>query len=275
MKNNQRRNQYRSIRNNSEQTDQKKKGVFEFLKESVALLSAGAGIFTVLLYLAGRSFASGYFGAMNIPSYLVSFSIWEYGEVAWLPMLIYPSIIFGSSALIGWGISSLWEWLSLHVGFFSKWSNDKKSLNKNELKNSQIWLLIVMLSVLILLTLPIISGTLHFVNRWGELEGLLYIAKSSPEVDFVSKIPLNLQSSKSRQENYYYEKLYLLTFNNGKYYIFKDIDQSTCKPIKVTVVSAENLIQIDIKKPAPFEDKCSQKLPKGILDVLKFVTSPK
>jgi hypothetical protein len=62
----------------------------ESLRDMLGLVSAGAGIFAALLYLAGRSFASGYFAAMNIPNYQVSFSLWEYGEVAWLPLLLYP-----------------------------------------------------------------------------------------------------------------------------------------------------------------------------------------
>ena len=45
---------------------------FESLRELIGLASAGAGIFAALLYLAGRSFAGGYFEAMNIPHYSIN-----------------------------------------------------------------------------------------------------------------------------------------------------------------------------------------------------------
>ena len=60
----------------------------------IGVLSASAGLFAALLYLAGRSYSSGYFGAMNIPEYTVTFSLQEYGVVAWPILFAYPQLLF-------------------------------------------------------------------------------------------------------------------------------------------------------------------------------------
>ena len=62
------------------------------LGEIAAVLAALAGVFGGLLYLAGRAFASGYFGAMNIPDYQVRFSLQDYGTVSWLPLFLFLSL---------------------------------------------------------------------------------------------------------------------------------------------------------------------------------------
>ena len=67
-------------------------------------------VFVALLYLAGRSFATGYFSAMNIPSYQVTFSLWEYGEATWVPMLIYAAAILGVDGLVGGFVWTLLGW---------------------------------------------------------------------------------------------------------------------------------------------------------------------
>lgn len=270
MKNNQRRNQYRHFRN---EINQKKKGFLEFLKESVALISAGAGIFSVLLYLSGRSFASGYFSAMNIPSYHVSFSIWEYGEVAWLPMLIYPSFIFGSSALLGFILSIVWEWLTTHVPFLSKWGNTEKTVQKAKLKNSQIWLLIFLLSALLLLIIPLVSSTLYFVNRWGELEGTLNVTRNAAQIEIVSDDPFYLNNETNDGELKIYQGYYLLTINNGKYFLYRDIDPQTCKPLAVTVIDASGLRQVTLKEPDSSSNKCSKELPTGLWQIITYIIS--
>ena len=87
----------------------------ESLRDLVGLVSASTGIFAVLLYLAGRSFAGGYFEAMNIPSYQVSFSIWEYGEVGWLPMLLYPIRMMIFSGIFWGGLAMLDDWLKIKL----------------------------------------------------------------------------------------------------------------------------------------------------------------
>ena len=42
-----------------------------------------------ILWLGGRFYMAGYFGAMNIPAFQINFSVWEYAEAAWSRVIIY------------------------------------------------------------------------------------------------------------------------------------------------------------------------------------------
>ncbi len=106
---------------------------FESLREWIGLIVASAGIFAALLYLTGHSFASGYFAAMNIPSYHVSFSIWEYGVNAWIPLFLFPIVMIILLGFLG-GVFSL----------FSDWTFPLRAQFQNRLKKkfrffSQTW----------------------------------------------------------------------------------------------------------------------------------------
>lgn len=243
---------------------------FESLRELIGLISAGAGIFGVLLYLAGRSFASGYFAAMNIPGYQVSFSLWEYGEVAWKPMLLYPVLMLGGAGLF-WGvIYTTIDWLS---PLFRRLTNWLKSLIKIKpstwrlpeiSKHTRQWFILSLLASLAFISVLAIENTLQFVEGSGRLNGQAMVLERASQVELISTTPMaldddNLAATVSSGQDYYvYKGLHLLTFNNGKYYLFKEIDQVTCKPLKVYVIGAEQNIQVNLLPAISLSDQCQK-----------------
>lgn len=275
----QRYSRQRSINVFTKESESNVKRPLESLRELLGLATAGAGIFAALLYLAGRRFASGYFEAMNIPNYQVNFSLWEYGEVAWLPMLIYPTIIFGGGALIGLILSALQDWISPLIKSLIEWI--AKALKKNNAapssrssfsKRTRRWLVIVLISILVLMSVFIIDSTLYFVYKWGELSGLINVVQNSAQIDLDSISPLHLLNEDTSNQSYHLYKDYqMLTFNENKYYVFNNIDPVTCKPLQVFVVDSSNLIQVNIKQPISLEGKCSKEIPAGLFATTAYL----
>jgi len=53
-----------------------------------------------------------------------------------------------------------------------------------------------------------------------------------------------------------YKDLFLLTHNNGKYYLFRELDIATCKPKQIFIVADNDLISVNIGESVSFP-KCS------------------
>ncbi len=226
-------------------------------RELIGLITGGTGVFVALLYLAGRSFASGYFAAMNIPDYQVRFSLWEYGVVAWLPLLLYPIGIIVISGLF-WGIvAALWDRLK------QKLMLKLPLLQFPEIsREARRWFVIAGFAFIAFLLILMIIFTLQFVTQSGEVSGQTMVLKRAAQVEVISAIPLaldddNLASIQSSGRDYYiYKDLHLLTFNDEKYYLFRTIDPATCKPLKVYVINAEQNIQVNLFPAATLAARC-------------------
>lgn len=241
--------------------EEKETPTFESVRKIIGLVSAGAGIFAALLYLAGRSFASGYFEAMNIPSYQVSFSLWEYGEVAWFPMVFYSAVLLGGSSLL-WAII-----FGMYDVFFSKLGKNIKIKHPSWLKlqfsrNTKHWFLLFLFSVLALSFLLLVDNTLQIVRTRGQQVGQTILLENAAQVELVSANPMALDDDSqvpakaSGQDYYTYKKFYLLTINNGKYYLFKEVDPETCKPAKVYVIEARESVQVNLLPAVSLADQC-------------------
>lgn len=234
----------------------------ESLREMIGVVSAGAGIFAVLLYLAGRSFASGYFAAMNIPDYQVSFSIWEYGEVAWRSMLFYPTLLIGASALFWVILHGIWDL----VTFWLKKTFEVKLpnwLNPTFSKRTKQWFALVLFSVLVMSLIWFADQSLQIVENAGKENGKIVVLERSAQVELVSSFPMALDDDNqiptkaSGQDYFTYKGLHLLTVNNGKYYLFKEIDPVTCRPAKVYVIENRETLQINLLPVSSLSDQCS------------------
>ena len=77
------------------------------IREIVGIIAGAGSAFVALFWLAGRFYASGYFNAMGIPSFQVSFSIWEYAEVSWFPLIMYSMIVVALGSLITGGLLNI------------------------------------------------------------------------------------------------------------------------------------------------------------------------
>lgn len=249
-----------------------KKRLIESLREWIGLISAGTGIFAALLYLAGRSFASGYFEAMNIPHYMVSFSIWEYGEVGWFPMVLYPigmMILGGFFWTVVYGIGG---WLAPVGVAFGKWIGKRIKIRWPTWKLPEISrqakvaykLTNVMVSTFACLIF--VGYALQFVRDQGAINGQLIILERAAKVELVAATPMTLDGASimttpiGQGENQYfvYKGFRLLTFNGDKYYLFKEIDPVTCKPLQVYVIDAEQYKQIHLSAAESLSSQCQK-----------------
>lgn len=246
------------------------KQLIDSLRDAFTLVSAGAGVFAVLFYLAGRSFAGGYFGQMNIPNYLVSFSLLEYGEVAWLPLFLFPLIVIFSISSFVWAVLIVRDLLSpLFVDLLSKIGRSKGqkkfALDFSKIiirRDTDIALSVFFWSSMAFVGMFVIIGLMTVTDSSGRNLGQKTVLETAQTVELVSAIPLALDDNNrisvkaSGQAYYIYTGLRLLTFNNGKYYLFKEIDPVTCKPLKVYVINAERDIQVNLSAARPLTGQC-------------------
>ena len=79
------------------------------IQEALTLFGGLTGLIVAILWQGGRFYITGYYKAMNISPFQISYSIWEYAEFSWFRLIAYflskvslPFLVvtFGSSALI-------------------------------------------------------------------------------------------------------------------------------------------------------------------------------
>lgn len=247
---------------------------FRPLRELLGLISTGAGIFVALLYLAGRSYASGYFDSMNIREYIVNFSLWEYGAVAWTPILLYPSGMMAISGFF-WGVVyTIFGWIQMPINRFFDWLKSKIKFRASQWNLPNIsssarrWFIIGLNGLFVFIVILTVIFTLQFVEAWGKLNGQLAVLESASIVELASLSPLPLDNGSKltsqlggQSDQYYiYEGYRLLTFNNGKYYLFREIDSSTCKPVKVYIVGTGQGLQVNLSAAESLKDQCANNI---------------
>jgi hypothetical protein len=245
-----------------------KNTLFRPVREWVGVLGAAAGLFAALLYLAGRSYISGYFGAMNFPDYMVSFSLQEYSFFAWLPMFAYPIFVLAFGGLV-WGVFyTLRDWLSPWftrlinwIIKILKWKPPTIRLPKLPRDAHLMFGLFgtgIFFSILILF----VSSTLTVVRQIGEIDGKAALLEKSMFVDLISTMPVLSETVNvvTGQEGtfYIYKGFRLLHINNGKYYLFKEIDSVTCKPRQVYIVNSDQFKQVNLTPATSLKNSCFQ-----------------
>jgi len=240
----------------------------ESLRDMLGFVSAGAGIFAALLYLAGRSFASGYFEAMNIAEYQLTFSLSEYGAAAWVPLFLYPIGMIVVSSFLGGILSTIGDW---SAPWRTKIKNWVKRLLSSKLpaihlpeasRKTKLWFAIADRAFTVSIFIMLVLVTLQVVAQYGNWVGRTNVQQNSLQVEVNSQPPLTLDDnnltpiSASGQDYFIYKGLHLLTVNNGKYYLFKEINPITCKPVKVYVVEARETLQVNLLPAVSIADQC-------------------
>ncbi|MBI9050815.1 MAG: hypothetical protein JEZ00_15450 [Anaerolineaceae bacterium] len=223
----------------------------------VGLISAATAIFIALFYIFGRKYAIGYFGAMDIPEYMVTFSMWEYGAVAWFPLVF---LVFISTITF-----IVFPFLEL---LFSKPIKaignvlSKKRKRKHEVKNPFIKenyepIKQILFGIVILAGCFMFYQGLKITTNIGAITGEYYLLNNANIVELHSMSPHTINDRKiinsgSNRDSYYvYEGFRLLTINNGKYYLFKELNPETCKPERVYIIDEASVDQVIL---SPAED---------------------
>jgi len=149
--------------------------LFSSVRELFTLLGTITGLFAALFYLAGRSYASGYFGAMNIPEYLITLSFQEYAIFAWLPVFIYPAVMIALGGLMWDVIYALRDLVSPLIARIGDWISNlfkrkfRKFFSKIHLprisREAHLMFALCWVGVFFLISIWIVTSTLSFLKK--------------------------------------------------------------------------------------------------------------
>ena len=233
------------------------------LQEAVSILGGITGIIVAILWLGGRFYMAGYFSAMNIPAFQINFSVWEYAEAAWSRVILYflinvfvPVILASSVALASLvailALQRIFPKLKL-VGLLDGITLQAQNL-PGRFKS-------VLAFVLIMYFIYILLDLSTDINASGRDQGRATVLTKSYAVEVYSKdyLPLGpLQVvPNTAPALMHYSGLRLLTFNNGKYYLFRDVDPITCRPLKVFIISDNPDVHLTVSPIAPVDAPCA------------------
>jgi len=213
------------------------------IQEAVTILGGITGFIVAILWLGGRAYMAGYFSAMNIPSFQINFSIWEYAEASWQRLIFYflskiytPLVLITSIFLIVVLSAIVLQRVFPNLKIADAVKNiglPIKNLRSN-IKSALV--LSLAIYFLYLLLVAFID-----INKTGQLIGRDTVLTKSHAIEIYSKESLPLGSgqiiSNTSPPLIHYTGLRLLTNNNGKYYLFRDVDPVTCKPSQVFIIN--------------------------------------
>ena len=100
----------------------------------------------------------------------------------------------------------------------------------------------------------------------GANSGEFLVLERAAKIELVSSLPMTLdnaslvitQAGQNQNQIFIYSGFRLLTVNGGKYYLFKEIDPATCKPLKVYVIDADQYKHINLSAAESLSDKCQK-----------------
>lgn len=220
------------------------------IKDFVVTLGAATGILAGVLWMGGRFYAYGYFERMNIPLYFLSFSTAEYAET------YVTSIIGNIFSYISSNFQTIFIGIALAIviGLILRVIQNRykklkirETIEKIDRLNNRF--LVVFSCILFLLS---------FIAAYNNGSDAAYHAMTdSRSITIYSKdlLPLGTPSITTApdQKSYLYEftDLYLLTYNNGKYYLFSEFDLTDCKPKRVYIISDSSSISVNMGNTSP------------------------
>jgi len=225
-------------------------------KDFIVTFGAMSGILAGVLWMGGRFYAYGYFERMNIPIYFLSFSAGEYAEtyITSITGNILSYIFAHTLAILVAVIIVLVIALILWV--VQKFYKNLKLLEAVE-KINNINHRFLAISFFILFLFSFIAA----YNNGGVAAYYAMTHARPTTVYSRDLLPLGVPSLVSTSDNksllYEFTGLYLLTFNNGKYYLFRELDLTTCKPKQVYIVPDSASISINIQSESLAFPNCS------------------
>lgn len=242
-----------------------RKEIISSIKDSATILGGFAGLFAVIFWVSGRMYAAGFLSAMNIPSYHVKFSSWEYSEQGWIYIfgITFLTLIAGGIYIFLLEIildlleSGLRRLSKRFSKFFKKNRNKKTRSERWELPAfniSQLPLKIAgwglngaLLFAGVMFILSLVYGIGQYFGRQVILnEGYQVDIVTSELLDIAPDAPIFKNSGQQEITGYRYEGFKLLTYSEGKYYLFKDLDPNTCRPTKVYILEESILTQVNL-----------------------------
>ena len=239
-------------------------GFFSNIQSIIPLVTACIGIFVGLAYLTGKIYSNGYFYSMNIPGYVINYTIQDYSVLSWIYILTVPSVLYFLGGFFGIVINLIIK-LFNKLLFSSKIKNNNKIDNfiNRFIKDNLDFLWIMFFSFYALIFVYIIYFTLNFTSISSIKNGKNEVLENSMIITMTSQSPISLLDQSNSAEwllngdkQYVYSGFRLLTINNGKYYLFKDIDPDTCRPKQVFVVNDSPDIQFTYAAAESLVGRC-------------------
>jgi hypothetical protein len=231
------------------------------IQEILTILGGVTGVIIAILWVAGRFYAAGYFGAMNIPAFQINFSIWEYAELSWLKLIFFFLKKIYLPLVILAGISLVPLLAFILQGIFPKLKifDTVKNIVSQIRRLSGIGYVLAF-SIIIYFSYLLLLSFID-INRTGQVEGKNIVLTSSYAVEVFSRDFLPIGTAKVLSNTaptlMQYSGLRLLTFNNGKYYLFRDLDPVTCKPSQVFIIPDTPEIHITLSAIVPIDVPCT------------------
>jgi len=215
------------------------------IRDLVVTLGTASGILTGVLWLGGRFYAFGYFSRLNIPIYFLNFLFGEYAEnyilynlVGLVTFIIKNFYVFAISILA----SSILAFLYLWITRKRNKANVLNTVSRIENINNKFLTFVLVLVFLYSFINAYRGGDLNASYVLDNRQSITVYSKDFLPLGMVSVITAPDQSSSL----YEFTGLYLLTYNSGKYYFFKELDLTTCKPKDVYVISDTDSISVNI-----------------------------
>lgn len=243
--------------------DQEKTAAKGFsIQTAVTILGGITGVVVAILWVAGRFYATAYFNAMNIPSFQITYSIWEYAESSWLLLIIFFLGKVYQPVLL---ITSIFLALILLILALQRMFPRLQIERAIQIINKQIqtlWQSIQYVFILLLgfYFLYLLLLTFAEIAHAGWIDGSQIVMQRSRAVEVFSKDFLPLGQGQVVPDTspvvIQYDGLRLLTFNNDKYYLFRDIDPITCKPAQVFVINNSPNIHVVLSDYSPVDTPC-------------------
>lgn len=112
--------------------------------------------------------------------------------------------------------------------------------------------------------MALVLFTLQFITDFGKVNGRYHVLENSAQVEISSTVPLPLDENNllkeeaSGQDYYIYRGMHLLTVNNGNYYLFRELDPKTCKPVKVYVIEGSQSLQLNLLSTVSIATQCQK-----------------
>ena len=245
----------------------------DVIKDSVTILGGLTVIIVALFVFLGRRFIEGYFSVLNIPISAVNFSTWSYGETGLVYIIAPIGVFIILSPII------VFIFLFISETIFRVIQNifpQKSIVTPNKTSLFQPILQEVLpptikvfcgAIVITLLMRVFLAVSLRMYDE-GENNAYQYIQESALGIRLTSKEPFLIPAptvtaataTANDEPTYTYEGLYLLTKNDGTYFLFDDVDE-TCRPRDIYIVKEAQLLGVQFLPTKPFSKSCSTPTP--------------
>jgi hypothetical protein len=243
-------------------------GFKEFLGAAVSL----SALVTALFYFSGRAFVNCFFQEMNIPHHQFELTVRQYSEMGWSYVAQYIFKI-AYYCLLG---STLMGLLVLVVHLVGMWVSKQflrnrtkptsrlplprwsRSLLEPAVKAIKISAMATLAILAIVIVVALAGQEAGQAGMQAGREAIL----NAQHLTLISDHPLDIPDetvirSSPDHTLYRYEGLYVLTYNQERYFLYRSLGVSVCRPERVFIVEADQVMQAILENRPANAPNCS------------------